>query len=416
VHPLLAVAPRFDGGNWTMAFIGMNTDLDASTLPTKPRHLILVGDPSFTLVYENIAEALGDEDRVSVITVDDGVKVALEAEPVDALTDLPSPQPVDPDDDDTAEPYGALVEALRMISNEASQGFAHRVLLFGGSQGFGPSEEIAPYEDLALAFAEEDTAISVYTDEPDEVSHVLVDITSGNHYFVADEADLGEALAAEAATAFVPIARHLKLTVEAASGYRIGRVFGAPRARVEDDTAVLESPVAYIGARTSSDDASQGRRGGGGGWFVQLLSDRPATGQDYEDADVFTLSVEYDDAISGEAVRTESTLVTPLGVGQNPPPQAPFFSDTERGKSIMMLNMYLAQFTTTMLASENQCGAALAIEPMMTEAWEIFTELYPDPDIDADFNLLKSLTNNIEASCREPVASEVNVPMSCGYI
>jgi hypothetical protein len=82
----------------------------------------------------------------------------------------------------------------------------------------------------------------------------------------------------------------------------------------------------------------------------------------------------------------------------------------------MMLNMYLALFTTTMLASENQCGAALAIEPMMTEAWEIFTELYPDPDIDADFNLLKSLTNNIEASCREPVASEVNVPMSCGYI
>jgi len=53
---------------------------------------------------------------------------------------------------------------------------------------------------------------------------------------------------------------------------------------------------------------------------------------------------------------------------------------------------------------------------MMTQAWEIFTELFPDPDIDADFDLLKSLTDNIEATCREPVASEVYVPMSCGYV
>src|SRR5690242_21931741 len=28
VHPMLAVAPSFDGGNWTMAFLGMNTGVD----------------------------------------------------------------------------------------------------------------------------------------------------------------------------------------------------------------------------------------------------------------------------------------------------------------------------------------------------------------------------------------------------
>src|SRR5690606_12731760 len=34
VHPMLAVAPRFDGGNWTMAFVGMNSSVDAASLAT----------------------------------------------------------------------------------------------------------------------------------------------------------------------------------------------------------------------------------------------------------------------------------------------------------------------------------------------------------------------------------------------
>lgn len=52
----------------------------------------------------------------------------------------------------------------------------------------------------------------------------------------------------------------------------------------------------------------------------------------------------------------------------------------------------------------------------MTQAWEIFTQLYPDPDIDADFELLQKLTANIEATCPEPVGVNVYVPMSCGYL
>src|SRR6186713_2061139 len=44
VHPMLAVAPKFDGGNWAMAFVGMNTSVDASTLAKLPRHLIVIVD------------------------------------------------------------------------------------------------------------------------------------------------------------------------------------------------------------------------------------------------------------------------------------------------------------------------------------------------------------------------------------
>jgi len=60
--------------------------------------------------------------------------------------------------------------------------------------------------------------------------------------------------------------------------------------------------------------------------------------------------------------------------------------------------------------------AARAIEPMMREAWQIFSEMFPDPDIDADFALLTQLTGNIQRSCFEPVPLVVDVPFSCGYI
>jgi hypothetical protein len=224
-----------------------------------------------------------------------------------------------------------------------------------------------------------------------------------------------DALRAEAETAFVPIARNLTVTVEAAEGYRVGAIYGAPRASENGEVAVLKSPVAYIGARNSSDDLEAGRRGGGGGWFVQLTSDADPTGNDYEDADAFTLVVEYEDAITGESVHEETTVVTPLGVGQNPPPEQPFFSDPERGKPFMMLNMYMALSAATMLANENQCGSALAIEPMMTQAWEIFTDLFPDADIDADFQLLKALAANIREQCEEPMTRYIDFPASCGY-
>lgn len=420
VHPMLAVAPRFDGGNWTMAFVGMNTSVDASTLPKLPRHLIVVAETlqSFAAplpaILTNLGQHLGADDRVSVVALDDGLTVLAEALAPAALAELQFP--VD-DGEADASLYSGLAEALRIVDGVDAAAFEQRVLVVSSDTSLGAGLESAEFfEELGAEFAERGTAITVFTDTPSEPLHALVEVSAGNHYFVASAADLDDALNVEGRTAFVPVARDLKLTLKAAEGYEIGRIYGAPRARVDGNLAVLESPSAYVGARTSSDDTTNGRRGGGGGWFVQLVSDRPSTGAHFETAEAFELSVEYQDAVSGETVRTASSLSTPLGVGQNPPPEAPFFSDRERGKPFMMLNMYLALATTTMLASENQCGSALAIEPMMTQAWEIFTELFPDPDIDADFALLQALSDNIQASCREPVPMTVDVPMSCGYL
>ncbi|WP_438025724.1 hypothetical protein [Sorangium sp. So ce233] len=76
IHPFLAVAPRFNGGNWTMAFVAMNTGVDPSRLERPPVHLaIAVESSSFADIDESALDAgmegllasLRPEDRVSVI-------------------------------------------------------------------------------------------------------------------------------------------------------------------------------------------------------------------------------------------------------------------------------------------------------------------------------------------------------------
>ena len=78
VHPSLAVAPRFDGSNWTMAYLGMNTSIDPASLPRPPVHLVLAVDTSAStsMLRADLVEAvrgmlatMRPEDRVSLVRI-----------------------------------------------------------------------------------------------------------------------------------------------------------------------------------------------------------------------------------------------------------------------------------------------------------------------------------------------------------
>src|SRR4051794_10577531 len=45
-HPMLAVAPRFGPGTWTMAFTSLNTPVDPTTRPRQPLHVVLAVERS----------------------------------------------------------------------------------------------------------------------------------------------------------------------------------------------------------------------------------------------------------------------------------------------------------------------------------------------------------------------------------
>lgn len=408
VHPMLGVAPRFNGGNWTMAFVGMNTSVDPATLPTKPRHLIVLVEDrysafsSFEGVLSAIAEALSDADRVSVILAGSTVEVLAVGARKGSLPRVDLEPPEFYGREPLPAVYSALVESRALALRSEFSEHGSRVLWFtGGAPGGVVSAD--HFVALAELMAKDAIAISTFgmgRAFARDVPSAVTEVSSGNYYYAESHEDLLNAVRVEAKTGFVPLARDFELTVEAQPGYRIGSVYGARRAEVTETRARLSTPTLFIGARSGSMDVATGRRGGGGGLFVELLADEPPEDErERVPADAFTYRVRYTDATNDALVEQSATLATPLGVGQNPPATGPFFSDPERAKPFMMLNMFLALRAQVSLYEAGDCARALGIENMMAQSYSYWQRVYSDPDIDADFSLLVDLSDVMVASC-----------------
>jgi Ca-activated chloride channel family protein len=415
VHPMLGVAPRFDGGNWPMAFVGLNTAVDPARLPKQPRHLILIAEdmpaireilPSFAPAGLSVAGALSPEDRVSVIFTTDGASVTHVGQRPDVIAssfDFPEwPTAAGVSSRRPPDVYAALVEAQRIAGASAFPGYSQRVLWFTTGARVGV-RSLERFEALAEKMAESGIAISVFgmgRSYAREVPAAVADIAQGNYYFVSSRNDLIDALEVEGKTAFVALARDFELSLDARAGYRIGRVYGARRAVISETNARLTTPTLFIGAREGATDVSSGRRGGGGGFFVELLADVEPDDRERVSAEAFTLTARYEDARTGDRVEWSSTISTPLGVGQNPPGDQPFFSDPARAKPFMMLNMYLALRAQVTLFQAGDCSSALGIENMISQSYSYWNQVYGDRDIDGDHSLMVQLSNVMVARCR----------------
>jgi Ca-activated chloride channel family protein len=403
-----------------MAFVALNTALDPQSLPRAPRHLILVIEDtqrtrptisSLSTITDALEPALRADDRVSVIVAGEQASLLADSVPraeLGALAFSVAPGL-------KVDLYYALSTA-RELALATDDALVDRIVLFTSGVTDTGIHQPQPFVDLAQSLAESGVAISTIgmgADYRGEIPTLLADIGSGNYYFVQNTVDLGNAVVVETETAFVPLARNLELTVEAQAGYRIGRIHGARRAVVSETTAVLSTPTLYLGAREGASDLSSGRRGGGGGWFVELRADvLPGEGP-AEPADAFVLRANYDDAQAGGPIARSSKLVTPLGVGQNPDPTAPFFSDADRAKAFMMLNMYLALKAAVSLYEAGECSRALGVEQMMTQSYEYWAAVYADADIDADWLLLRRLTHVIDMNCDLEPVKPVEIDAGC---
>src|SRR5262245_27103869 len=90
-HPMLAVAPRFDPGTWTMAFVSLNSAVDPATRPREPVHVVLAVDNSPAAqatiggtALNALVAGLAQDDRVSLVSYGNGARIVLEgASPAD---------------------------------------------------------------------------------------------------------------------------------------------------------------------------------------------------------------------------------------------------------------------------------------------------------------------------------------------
>ena len=421
VHQSLAVAPRFDGTHWTMAYVAMNTPVDPASVSRRDTHLVLVVertariDLASSAALREMLIALRPTDRVTVLGYDATVDVLADrVQSTDpALASLPLNGAAD-----QAALYDALGRAAALLGDDEE--LAGRVILLTSGLANAGLNDADRIENLAGALGQSGVPVSVIGAGRDYEASLparIAEAGGGSLYFAQNGDDLRDVLAIEAQTALTPLATDFELRLEPAPGYRIGRVFGARRAVLEPGAATLASPVLMIGNRSGSDDVEQGRRGGGGGFFIELLvEDGADVGRG---APAFTVRASWTAASSGERQSHEATVDNALAPGEVPSGMWPSFSDPTRGKPFMMINLYFALTLSVELFHTGDCAGALGVEPMLEPAYDGWQAEYSDPDIDADWTLLRAIHTNMQSQCSavEPVPpSQGNHSVSCMFI
>jgi len=414
VQPSLAVAPRFDGSNWTMAFVALNSAVDPASEPRPDAHIVIAIEATdrtqaelamLSSAVRELVIPLRAADRVSVIEIGDRAEVhgasllptdpALGAAIAEVATSITSTR---------AATYDGLALAARTL--DGWTGARRVVLLTSGRADAGVTDESRVLA-LADALGRDGVSLSVVglgDSYEARLPSAIGDLGTGTYSFAESPAALVEILRIEGRTALVPLARDFQMQLTASPGYRIGRVYGARTVIADATTATLRSPMLVLGQREGSSDVEHGRRGGGGGIFVELIAD-PSLGI-AAGAPAFLVDATFVDPSTGVLRTLQREVVNALAPGQNPDDMWPSFSDPERGKPFMMLNMYLALRGVLDFYDAGDCSRAIGVVDMMQLSVDGWQGRFDDPDIDADNHLLLDVRANVASQCEssEPVA------------
>jgi Ca-activated chloride channel family protein len=407
-HPMLAVAPRFDAGTWTMAFVSLNTPVDPETQAREPVHVVVAlessvaADPTVSDALVSLGmlrDALRPEDRLSVLAFGEtAISLAHGLEVGDTTLGVPHLPEIE-GEGVAVDLYAGIARAAELRALEGFSGVSRIVLVTSGThnRGITDPERILHLAESVVRDGTPFSVIGVGDEYAAELPSRIANLGSGGLAYARHLPELGDLMAQEAELRLVPLATDVELRIVPSEGYSVGRIYGARSAVVEDGAAVLRTPALMLGARESANDVADGRRGGGGGFFVELVTDSQPSGNAGEGA--FRLETSYFDVVSATVVTRSAEVVNSLRVGERPPDQWPSFSEPEFGKAFMMLNMFLALRATVTLYEGGDCEAATGVALMMEPGIELWQERFDDPDIAADAALLSLLAFNVREQC-----------------
>jgi Ca-activated chloride channel family protein len=423
-HPSLAVAPRFDDGTWTMAFVSLNSAVDPETRPREPVHLVLTVESSAaavevtktgTATIEALLAELEPEDRLSVVSFGQEPKLlvsgAVPGESDVSQVVLPAAGP-----GAKVDLYAGIAAAADVVGSLSGFAGGSRIVLLTTGRADAGITDQARIIALAESLVREGTQLSVLGMSRSfnaELPRSIAELGAGNFAFAESADDLQDVVVQEAGVRLVPLASDVELRVVPSAGYRVGRMYGARRASVEDGVAVLRAPALFLGTRSSAMDTEQGRRGGGGGLFVELLADPELSAEIGPNQPAFRLETSYRDVDAALAVSFEAEVSNDLSPGERPAENWPHFSTPEYGKAFMMLNMYLALRAMVDLHEAGDCAAALGVSYMMEPGADEWQRRFDDPDIGVDRDTMLGLRENIEMECHALPVPPSNYEAGC---
>ncbi len=417
VHPFLAVAPRFNGGNWTMGYVTMNTAVNPADLPHPPVHLAIVVEGSdYTGLHAaspasavtKLLAGLTPQDRVSVIGFGGETwRVATTLGPEDSNLPDAVVQASNKHGKDVGL-YDGIAEAEQVFEEADLAGFTgqHRVLLLTSGHANKGITDPDLIVGLGESLTRQGTAFGVVGggEEFDEtIPMALGSMGAGTYAYALNSDDLETILEAEGQTSLLPLATDYALEITPSPGYKVGRIYGVHRASANKDGATLEMPALFIGQRSGSADVGGSRRGGGGGLFVELLADGTGSGLG-ADQPAFQVSASWTSAASGGLQDLNLSMVNSLPPGQNPDGMWWSISDDSNGKAFMMLNLYLAFKGVVEFYEAGDCARSVGLVDMMQTSVGAWLGKYTDSDILNDNNLLLKLRENVKNACVEATA------------
>jgi Ca-activated chloride channel homolog len=422
VHPFLAVAPRFDGGNWTMAFVAMNTAVNPAELPRPPLHLAVAIEDSthskvdpavFQTGIEALAATLRPEDRLSIVVY--GAKAerqVLLAEPgsaelISAINDTTAR--LQDGGDPEVGLYDGIAATATAFTDAEAAGFtgARRVLLLTSGHATTGITDPDHILDLGEALVEQGSAfgvIGVGEQFEARIPSALGSMGAGTYAYALSSSDLSNLLTDEGKTILYPLATEFTLQVKPSAGYTVGRVYGAKRATATTSGAELSMPALFIGQRDGASDVGGSRRGGGGGLFVELKLDKASAAGVGAEAPAFQVTADWKSSKDASLQNLDAVMLNSLPPGQNPDDNWWTISDGGDGKAYMMLNLYLALKGSLDFYQAGDCQRALGVVDMMQTSVGAWLGEYTDTDISDDNNLMLMLRQNIEAACAESLS------------
>lgn len=409
MQPQLAVAPRFDGSNWTMGFVALNSPVDPAA-EARPATHVAIAIEATTRTASSIDEFLPGAVRGLVTALRPGDRVSVIRIGERAETIITGAEPTDPALGDAVrgiasgamDARAATYEGLA-LSGRALEGWegARRIVLLTSGRADAGLQDESRVVALAEALARDGASISVIgagTDYVQRLPSAIGDLGSGSYYFADSGEALVEIMGIEGRTSLVPLATDFTMTVRAAPGYTIGRIYGARRMTADATTATLSTPMLVLGQREGAEDVEHGRRGGGGGIFIELMAD-PTSGI-AANAPAFLVEATFIDASNGSRRTLQREVVNALAPGENPPGALwPVFSDEEHAKPFMMLNMYLALRGVLDFYETGDCARAMGLADMVQLTVDVWQGNFRDPDVTADNELLLDLRDNVATQC-----------------